>query len=330
MHRCFKALTAGTNTRDHRPGYGGSLVHLNVDRLPAGPGTYAWLKIAEGCSHHCTYCAIPGIRGRLQSRPMPDIIREAKRLVESGFRELILVAQDTTRYGEDLYGKLALADLLRQLVAIPELVLLRIMYMYPDAVTDELIDVMASSDKIAHYVDLPIQHASDRILRRMGRRDTQQTYRELIHRLRVKLPDVLIRTTVMVGFPGETDDDIDELLHFLEDMCFERLGCFVYSPEEGTPAATYKDQVPNDVAEARAEQVMAVQAAIADQAAQERIGQVTPVVLEAIDEHGILYQGRSYGERPDVDPIVLVAQVSPMFRSENVIWLEYWKPTLMK
>ena len=185
------------------------------------------------------------------------------------------------------------------------------MYMYPDAVTDELIDVMASSDKIAHYVDLPIQHASDRILRRMGRRDTQQTYRELIHRLRVKLPDVLIRTTVMVGFPGETDDDIDELLHFLEDMCFERLGCFVYSPEEGTPAATYKDQVPNDVAEARAEQVMAVQAAIADQAAQERIGQVTPVVLEAIDEHGILYQGRSYGEAPDVDPIVLVAASQP-------------------
>ena len=289
------------------PGYAGSLDHLAVAREPSTPGSYAFVKVAEGCSNCCTYCAIPGIRGAFHSRPMADIVSEAARLSQAGRDEIILIAQDTTRYGLDIAGKRLLVPLLREICSLEAVRLVRILYVYADGLTDDLIELMASEPKIAHYLDLPIQHAADRILKSMNRRDSKDSLRNVIMRLRSAMPDMILRTTVMVGFPGETDEDFAELLDFLAEIRFERLGCFIFSPEEGTPAWQIKPRVTKSVASRRNKIVMEQQQKITDDANRRRIGQVIDVTLESVDENGIFFIGRSYGEAPDIDPVIYVA-----------------------
>lgn len=309
----LKRLEAGESLRSELPGPPGSLIHLDARRVPAAPrGTYAYVKIAEGCSNACAYCAIPRIRGPLRSRDPQAIINEARYLVEGGVRELILVAQDTTRYGWDLPGKPGLAGLLRQLVSdVPDLELIRCLYFYADALSDELIGELAANPKAAHYVDLPIQHASNAVLRRMRRHETIELIEGKIRTLRERIPDVIIRTTVMTGFPGESEEDFQILSDFVRKIRFDRLGCFVFSAEEGTAAARMPDQVPYEIAEARAAKIMEIQRSIALESNETRIGEVTRVLLEGVDEHGILFQGRSYGEAPDIDPLIYVAASTP-------------------
>ena len=289
------------------PGYAGSLEHLTVTREPSTPGRYAFVKVAEGCSNCCTYCAIPGIRGAFHSRPLADIVSEAARLSLAGRDEIILIAQDTTRYGLDIAGERLLVPLLREICSLETVRLVRILYVYADGLTDELIQFMASEPKIAHYLDLPIQHAADRILMAMNRRDSKESLRNVIARLRTAMPDMILRTTVMVGFPGETDEDFAELLDFLADIRFERLGCFIFSPEEGTPAWQIKPRVTKSVASRRNKIVMQQQRQITDDANRRRIGQVIDVTLESVDDNGIFFIGRSYGEAPDIDPVIYVA-----------------------
>jgi len=285
----------------------GSLTHLSVARRPSTPGRYAYIKIAEGCSNCCAYCAIPGIRGPLRSRPMQDIVTEADRLSHDGRDELVLIAQDTTRYGMDIYQKRMLVPLLKAICRLEKVRMVRILYVYADGLTDELIHLMANEPKIAHYLDLPIQHAADSVLIRMNRRDTQASLRQTISRLRAAMPDLILRTTVLVGFPGETDNEFTELLAFLQDMRFERLGCFAFSPEEGTPAYRMKPKVRKSIALQRQKIIMDLQKKITTSANRQRIGQVVEVSLESVDESGIFYIGRSYGEAPEVDPVIYVA-----------------------
>lgn len=289
------------------PNRAGSLEHLNVKREPSSGGKYAYIKVAEGCFNRCSYCAIPGIRGDFVSRPMEDIVSEASQLSSDGFEELILIAQDTTRYGLDLYGHRALAQLLRELCQLPQVKLLRILYVYSDGLTDELIDLMKTEDKIAHYLDFPIQHASNNVLKKMNRRDTLDSIRQVITKLRSAMPDIILRSTVMVGFPGEKSEDFNILLAALEEFKFDRLGCFIFSPEEGTPAYDYKPKVRSDVAATRLDKVMKLQQSISLEQNRKRIGTIIPVTLETIHEDGIFYIGRSYGEAPEVDPVILVA-----------------------
>lgn len=289
------------------PGAPGSLAHLGVDRQPSTPGSYAYIKIAEGCSNHCAYCAIPGIRGELHSRPVEELIAEAERLSEAGYQELILIAQDTGRFGLDLYGERRLPQLLADICRLPLVRLVRILYIYSDGLTDDLIDLMCRESKIARYLDLPIQHASDRILLSMNRRDRQQDIRQVVSRLRRAMPDLILRTTVMVGFPGETEEDFQCLLDFLGDMRFERLGCFVFSPEEGTAAFDMRPRVRRQTALRRQRLLMERQKLISAAATRQRLGQVVSVTLESLDDRGIFYVGRSYGEAPDVDPVIYVA-----------------------
>ena len=282
------------------------LVHLRADRRPSTVG-YAYIKIAEGCSNCCTYCAIPGIRGAFISRPFDEIVEEAHQMSRQGFAELILIAQDTTRYGMDRTGRRELPALLRAIAALDSVKSIRILYVYADGITDELIETMAAHPKILHYLDLPVQHASDAVLKRMNRRDTQASIRQVIQQLRSAMPDIVLRSTVMVGFPGETVHEFKELLAFLKEIRFDRLGCFVFSPEEGTPAYAYHPRVRHDVAQRRADRIMAMQQAITFEGHERRIGTIVPVLLEQVDEDGIFYRGRSYGEAPDVDPVIRVA-----------------------
>lgn len=282
-----------------------ALKHLRGKRNPS-TDVYAYLKIAEGCYHNCAYCAIPLIRGRHISRPMEDLIEEAETLVASGYQELVMVAQDLSAYGLDLYGERKLNDLLRELLKIPGLRRLRTLYLYCDAINDEFIDLMADEPNFMPYIDLPIQHASDRILKRMRRRETQDMLRETFQRLRAAIPEVALRTTVMLGFPGETDEDFAELLSFVEEIRFDHLGCFVFSPEEGTLAATFEDQVENDVAEARYHKVMEVQQKISEEKQANRIGQQVEVLLESVSDDGLYYIGRTAWQAPEVDGHVQV------------------------
>ena len=296
------------------PGQPGSIAHLNVARQPSTPSTYAWIKIAEGCSNHCAYCAIPGIRGAFHSRCLEDILAEAQRLSDAGYGELILIAQDTGRYGLDRYGRRCLPELLSALCQLPRVRLVRVLYTYSDGITDELIEVLEREDKLAHYLDLPIQHGSDRMLRLMNRRDRADDIRAVVTRLRAALPDLILRTTVMVGFPGETEAEYEEMLALLAELRFERLGCFIFSPEEGTPAFTMRPRVHHQTAGRRFRRLMACQQMIAAEAAAARIGQILPVTLESVDDRGIFYIGRSYGEAPDVDPVIHVADTSGVMR----------------
>ncbi len=276
-------------------------------RMLTGAGHTAYLKIAEGCDKHCTYCAIPAMRGKYRSYPMEDLIEDAKRLAESGVKELILVAQESTLYGVDLYGHKALPELLHKLCAIDGLKWIRILYCYPEEITDELIDVIAEEDKICNYLDIPIQHASDRILKRMGRRTSNAELREIIGKLRDRIPDIAIRTTLIVGFPGESEEDYRILHDFVDEMEFDRLGVFTYSQEEGTPAAEMPDQIDEETKEARRDEIMLLQQAISYDLANARIGETLDAFVEGrLPDEGV-YVARTYMDAPDVDGYFFVS-----------------------
>ncbi len=286
----------------------GSLQHLRPERLVSTRG-YAYLKIAEGCSNHCTYCAIPGMRGPFVSRQPADVLAEAAWLVSQGYQELVLIAQDTTRYGSDLPPATpfaSLAALLGEMERIAHLKRIRLMYCYLDGVTEELIARLASSSIIARYLDVPIQHLSDRVLRRMGRTETAAEIGATIAKLRARVPGIILRTTVMVGFPGETAVDFECLLRGLRALRFDRLGCFVFSSEEGTPADRLRPRVRKDVAQRRCARVLEQQRQISFASNQARVGSHVEVLLDSRSEDGLFYCGRSEGEAPDIDPVIQI------------------------
>ena len=274
---------------------------LSGDRILTTPQYMAYLKIAEGCDNCCTYCAIPKIRGRYRSRQLDDIIAEAENLVNSGVREITVVAQDTTRYGEDLYGKSMLPELLKRLNEIDKLKWIRVLYTYPERISDELLDTVANCDKVLKYFDIPIQHASDDILKRMNRKSDNKGLYELIDKIRTKIPDVTLRTTMIVGFPGETDEDFTTLAQFVKSAKFDRLGCFMYSQEEGTLAAEMDDQIEPDIKERRYEVIMTEQSVIGETLAQSKIGETFEVLVEGYDRLNKCYYGRTKADAPDID-----------------------------
>lgn len=275
-------------------------------RLVTTGGHFAYLKIAEGCDKHCTYCIIPKIRGNFRSVPIERLLKEAEDLVAQGVKEIILVAQETTLYGKDLYGEKSLHKLLRELCKISGLRWIRILYCYPEEITDELIQVIKEEDKICNYLDLPIQHASDGILKRMGRRTSKEQLVEIIGKLRKEIPDIAIRTTLITGFPGETQEQHEELMEFVDEMEFDRLGVFTYSPEEDTPAAEMPDQIPEDVKEDRQAELMELQQEIAFDLAEEMIGREVLVMIEGKVADENAYVGRTYKDAPNIDGLIFV------------------------
>lgn len=279
-----------------------------LPRILTTPSYTAYLKIAEGCDNCCSYCAIPKIRGPYRSKPMEQVLKEAKALADNGVKELIVVAQDTTRYGEDLpEGKLLLADLLKELNKIESLKWIRVMYCYPNNFTDELIETFASLDKVCKYVDLPLQHASNRLLASMNRYDTREEVETLLAKLRKRIPGIVIRTTFIVGFPGETDADFEELKEFVEQQRFENAGVFAYSQEEGTVAGAMPNQIPDEIKQERYHELMALQAQISEEIHKDTEGQTLEVLVEGIEEDGSgLHYGRSYREAPDIDGLVFI------------------------
>lgn len=277
-----------------------------VKRIVTTGGHYAYLKVAEGCDKHCSYCIIPKVRGNYRSIPMECLLEEAEKLVSSGVKELILVAQETTLYGMDLYGKKCLPVLLHRLCEIRGLYWIRILYCYPEEITDELIETIKSEGKICNYLDIPVQHASDKILKRMGRRTDRQELVDIITKLRTEIPDICLRTTLITGFPGETQEDHESLMAFVDEMEFDRLGVFAYSPEEDTPAALFENQVNEEVKLERQAELMELQQEIAFDKAQEAVGSTMLVMVEGSvpDEHAFV--ARSYKDAPDVDGFVFI------------------------
>ena len=279
----------------------------NVEERVISTGeNFAYLKIADGCSNRCTYCAIPYIRGSQKSRKMEDIIKEANKLVSQGYKELILIAQDTTKYGVDIYGKPRLAELLQELCKIEKLHWIRFLYAYPETIDDELIKVVKENERICKYFDIPIQHISDAVLKRMNRQSDGKSIRNLIHKLRKEIPGVVIRTTVMVGFPGETKEDFEELYNFLEEAKFDKLGCFSYSKEDGTPAARIKEQIHPMTKKSRYNKIMKLQQEISKENLEKRVGQEVEVLIEDKAFDGKTYVGRTYMDVPEIDGIVYV------------------------
>ena len=269
-------------------------------------GHFGYLKIAEGCDKHCTYCIIPKLRGKFRSVPMERLIAQAEDMAEQGVKELILVAQETTVYGKDLYGKKSLHILLKKLCEIKGIRWIRVLYCYPEEIYDELIETIRDEKKICHYLDIPIQHASDRILKRMGRRTSKQELIDIVGKLRKEIPDIVLRTTLITGFPGETEEDHEELKEFVDEMEFDRLGVFTYSPEETTPAAEMADQVPEEVKEERRDELMELQQEISYDKGQDRIGQELLVMIEGKVADESAYIGRTYGDAPKVDGYIFV------------------------
>lgn len=269
-------------------------------------GHFGYLKIAEGCDKHCTYCIIPKLRGKFRSVPMERLIAQAEDMAEQGVKELILVAQETTVYGKDLYGKKSLHILLKKLCEIRGIRWIRVLYCYPEEIYDELIETIRDEKKICHYLDIPIQHASDRILKRMGRRTSKQELIDIVGKLRKEIPDIVLRTTLITGFPGETEEDHEELKEFVDEMEFDRLGVFTYSPEENTPAAEMADQVPEEVKEERRDELMELQQEISYDKGQDRIGQELLVMIEGKVADESAYIGRTYGDAPKVDGYIFV------------------------
>lgn len=276
---------------------------LGGDRLLTTPNHWAYLKIADGCSNCCTYCAIPAIRGDFRSRPMEEILEEATELAQGGTKEIIIVAQDTTRYGLDLYGELKLSELLRKLNNIDGLEWIRLLYCYPDRITDELIDTIASCEKVLHYIDLPLQHADGRILKLMNRAGDRQSLEALIDKIREKIPDIVLRTTFITGFPGEDDEAFNNLSEFIDDIMFDRLGCFAYSEEEGTPAATMENQVDEEVRKHRADVIMEQQYDIFDYKQKKHIGTTIKCIVDGYDAYTDSYFGRTWKDAPEIDSI---------------------------
>ena len=276
-------------------------VALGGSRIVTTGDAYAYIKIAEGCSNHCTFCAIPSIRGKMRSRPIDDVVEEAKELSDMGVVELDVIAQDTTSYGLDLYGRLALPELVDRLAKETDFHFIRLLYLYPDRVTDELLDVIAANENVVPYFDLPVQHISDAVLKRMNRRGNGQTVRDAIAKIRAKIPGAIIRTTVMVGFPGETEDDFTELCEFVRETRFDRLGAFTYSAEDGTPAARLPDQIDEQTKQDRYDIIMAAQLEIAAEKSEERVGTECEVLCEGFDAVAECFYGRSAAEAPEVD-----------------------------
>ena len=274
-------------------------------RILAEGGYTAYLKIAEGCDKKCTYCAIPGIRGSYRSVPMEALIKEANQLASDGVKELVVVAQETTVYGLDIYGEKRLHILLRELCKIDGIEWIRILYCYPEEIYDQLIETIASEKKICHYLDIPIQHSDDTILQRMGRRTNNEYLRNLIGKLRKAVPDIVLRTTLITGFPGETEENFENLKSFVKEMRFDRLGAFAYSAEEGTVAAGMDGQIPDDIKEHRRDEIMLIQQKIAFEKADEKVGMTVPVIIEGRLDDGALV-GRTYMDAPDVDGYVFI------------------------
>ncbi|MBQ7954364.1 MAG: 30S ribosomal protein S12 methylthiotransferase RimO [Lachnospiraceae bacterium] len=287
-------------------------------RIVTTGGHYAYLKIAEGCDKHCTYCIIPKVRGTYRSVPMEDLVQEAKELAEGGVRELILVAQETTLYGKDLYGKKSLPQLLRKLAQVDGIYWIRILYCYPEEIDDELIQVIKSEEKVCNYLDIPIQHGCDRILGRMGRRTNQADLKAIIGKLRSEIPDICLRTTLISGFPGETWEDHEELVDFVDEMEFDRLGVFTYSQEEDTPAAQMQDQVEEEVKLERQAELMELQQAIAFEKAEDMVGSVLLCMIEGKVADENAYVARTYRDAPNVDGYLFVNTTATLMTGDFV------------
>ena len=289
-----------------------------LDRVITTGNNFAYLRIAEGCSNFCTYCAIPKIRGPFVSRKMEDVIKEAKKLANEGYEELIVIAQDTTKYGIDIYGESKLAELLKELCKIEKLKWIRFLYAYPETITDELIEVVKNENKICKYFDIPIQHISNSVLKRMNRKSNGETIKTLIKRLRKEIPEVVIRTTVMVGFPGETKEDFEELYDFIKVARFERLGAFSFSKEEGTPAEKMKNQIHPMTKKSRYNKIMSLQQKIASETQEEMVGKELEVLIETKTFDGKYYVGRSYREVPDIDGLIYIEMVDKALEGKFV------------
>lgn len=272
---------------------------LDGERMLSTPSHWAYLKIAEGCDNRCAYCAIPGIRGNFRSRTIESVVDEAKSLVNRGVKEIILVAQDTTKYGQDLYGEYSLDKLLKELVKIDGLEWIRLFYCYPQRITDSLIDVIANEDKVCKYIDIPLQHSDATVLKNMNRVGDGNDYRVLLNKMREAIPGLALRTTFMVGFPGETDEQFENLCEFVKDMKFDKMGCFTFSPEEDTPAFDMKNQIDEDVKKRRQEVLMNVQFFITEASNKSRVGNVYKVIVDSFADGK--YTGRSYMDSPEID-----------------------------
>ncbi len=292
---CNKALCGIVTTSFPNKCY----LSINDERIISTPSHWAYLKIAEGCDNRCSYCAIPGIRGGFRSRTIESCVDEAKALAESGVKELILIAQDTTKYGQDLYGKYSLDILLKELVKIDGIEWIRLFYCYPQRITDSLINVIANEEKVCNYIDIPLQHSDKTVLKNMNRVGDGEDYRALISKMRKAIPDLALRTTFMVGFPGETDEQFENLCKFTEDVKFDKMGCFTFSPEEDTPAYDMQNQIDDDVKVRRQEVLMNKQYSITEELNKQRIGRIYKVIIDTFD--GEKYVGRSYMDSPEID-----------------------------
>lgn len=292
---CDKALCGIVTTSFPNKCY----LSINDERIISTPSHWAYLKIAEGCDNRCSYCAIPGIRGGFRSRTIESCVDEAKALAESGVKELILIAQDTTKYGQDLYGKYSLDILLKELVKIDGIEWIRLFYCYPQRITDSLINVIANEEKVCNYIDIPLQHSDETVLKNMNRVGDGDDYRALISKMRKAIPDLALRTTFMVGFPGETDEQFENLCKFTEDIKFDKMGCFTFSPEEDTPAYDMQNQIDDDVKVRRQEVLMNKQYSITEELNKQRIGRIYKVIIDTFD--GEKYVGRSYMDSPEID-----------------------------
>lgn len=291
---------------------------LDGDRVLTTPQHYAYLKIAEGCSNCCTYCAIPKIRGKFRSRTFASVVLEARELAKSGVKELILVAQDTTKYGTDLYGVPRLSDLVSEIAKIDGVEKIRLLYCYPESITDELIDVIANEEKVCKYIDIPLQHCNGEVLKRMNRKGDKESLLALIKKMREKIPGLVLRTTFITGFPGETEEQFTELCEFINEVKFDRLGCFAYSPEEDTPAAKMYGQLDEDIKNKRAEIIMNEQMLIMDEKQQKLIGTYLDVTVDYFDEDNLLYMGRSYMDAPEIDTNVIISSEEELAPGQTV------------
>lgn len=280
------------------------LLELDGDRMLSTPPHWAYLKISDGCDNKCSYCAIPLIRGGYIERPMESIIDEAKQLAEKGVKELIIIAQDTTKYGLQLYGEYRLAKLLKELVKINSIEWIRLFYCYPDRVTDELIDVIASEEKICSYIDIPLQHCNKEILKSMNRNGSFESLKELLLKMKNKIPNLSLRTTFMVGFPDESDEQFEELCKFIKEVKFDKMGCFTYSPEEDTPAFGFENQIDDDIKKRRAEVIMDIQYSITEEANKARIGNIYKTIIDSFEDGH--YIGRSYLDSPEIDSGIII------------------------
>ncbi|SHJ90619.1 30S ribosomal protein S12 methylthiotransferase RimO [Paramaledivibacter caminithermalis] len=303
-------------------------VEYDLPRILTSPSYTAYLKIAEGCDNYCTYCIIPKLRGKYKSRPIEKIVNEAKNLAKNGTKELIVIAQDITRYGIDLYGNYQLCELLKQLNSIEELKWIRLQYSYPDIISDELIEVIESNKKICKYIDIPIQHCNNKILKEMNRRTTKEHIITVINKLRKKIPDIAIRTTLITGFPGETDEQFTELYDFVKEIEFDKLGVFTYSREEDTPAAKLPKQIPEDIKENRRDKIMLLQRDISLKKNMDKIGRVYDILIEEKIENENVYVGRTEFDAPEIDGVVYInshlnINIGEFIRAKIIDALEY-------